>query len=365
MTSTLTPSTASASLVRRPLSPVYVWAGIGAVLLILQLTALTAWVTGPNFQEVPTGPDQPPEWMRIVLESLQVVGIIVAAIVAWFLLVRPLIREHRLTLNGTFVIAGVFASFWDGLAAAPQQAFNYNSYLFNRGSVLSSVPGVLSPNSDGVGQSWPFFALPAYIILVPGLGALGAFIMRRTKRQFPRLNAVGLITVAAVTLMTTEFVMEAFLLAPLGVYSLAGLPGPAVFDETFRRIPLVEILHAGMFFTVPSVLKYFVNDVGETIAERGSQTIPGTGKRAVMRAVAVIGAIHLGFLATYHLPVMAYTVNSSEYPDDVKERSYFLGNACGESLDIACPGPNVPVLRPGTGHFDWDGNYVPPRPRVR
>jgi hypothetical protein len=127
-------------------------------------------------------------------------------------------------------------------------------------------------------------------------------------------------------------------------------------------MPLMEVVHGGMFFTVPGVLKYFVNDVGETIAERGSQTIPGTGKRAVMRAVAVIGAIHVGFLATYHIPVMAYGVNSSEYPDDVKQRSYFLGNTCGESLDIACPGPNVPVLRPGTGHFDWHGNYVPPSP---
>jgi hypothetical protein len=339
-----------------------VWASIGAILIVLELTAVTAWVVGPNFQEVPTGPDQPPHWMRVTLDSIQIVGIVAAAFVAWFLLFRPLIREHRLTLNGTFVIAGVLASFWDGLSAAPQQWFNYNSYLFNRGSVLSSVPGVLSPNSDGAGQSWPFFAIPAYIILVPSLGALGAFIMRRTKRQFPGLNAVGLIAAAAATLMAMEFVIEAFLLSPLGVYSLAGAPGPAVFGDTFHRMPLMEVVHGGMFFTVPGVLKYFVNDVGETIAERGSQTIPGTGKRAVMRAVAVIGAIHVGFLATYHIPVMAYGVNSSEYPDDVKQRSYFLGNTCGESLDIACPGPNVPVLRPGTGHFDWHGNYVPPSP---
>jgi hypothetical protein len=360
MTSTLTPPAATTSAVRRPLTPIQVWAGIGAVLIVLELSAVTAWVTGPNFQEIPVGPDQPPQWMRVTLDAIQIVGIVVAALLAWFLLIRPLIRERRLTLNGSFVIAGVLASFWDGLSAAPQMRVNYNSYLFNRGSVLSAVPGVLSPNADGVGQSWPFFAIPAYIILVPSLGALGAFVMRRTRRRFPALNAVGLIVVCVLVLMTMEFLMEAFLLSPLGIYSLEGAPGPALFGDTFHRMPLMEVVHGGMFFAVPGILKYFVNDNGETIAERGSQTIPGTRRLATMRAVAVIGAIHVGFLVTYHLPVMAYAVNSSEFPDDVKNRSYFLGNACGESLDIACPGPHTPVLRPGTGHFDWHGNYVPP-----
>lgn len=360
MTSTLTRPPASGSPVRRAMSAVHVWAGIGAVLLVLEFAALTRWVTGPDFTKIPTGPDQPPQWMRTVLDAGQIAGVVAAAAVTWFLLVRPLLRERRLTLNGTFVIAGFLAAPWDGLSAAPQHWFNYNSYLFNRGSVLSAVPGVLSPNSHGVGQAWPFFGFPAYVILVPSLGALGAFIMRRTRQRLPQLNGAGLIAVCALTLMVMEFLIEAFLLSPLGFYSLAGAPGPAAFSDTFHRMPLIEVLHGGMFFTVPGVLKFFVNDNGETFAERGAQMISGTRRRASMRAVAVIGAIHVGFLFTYHLPVMVYAVNSSAYPDDVKDRSYFLGNACGEQLNTACPGPHTPILRPGTGHFDWRGNYVPP-----
>jgi hypothetical protein len=351
------PSTGS---LRRPAGAVRVWAAVGAVLLVLEFAALARWVTGPNFRKVPTGVDQPPHWMRVVLDAGQVAGIAAAVAVVWFLLVRPLLREHRLTLNGTFVIAGFLAAPWDGLSAAPQMWFNYNSFLFNRGSVLSAVPGVLSPNSAGVGQAWPFFGFPAYVILVPSLGALGAFILRRTRTRFPALHAVGLVAVCAGSLMVMEFLLEAFLLSPLGFYSLAGAPGPAAFSSTFHRMPLIEVLHGGMFFTVPGVLRFFVNDHGETLAERGSAAIAGTRRRAAVRAVAVVGAVHVGFLVTYHLPVMAYAVNSSEFPDDVKDRSYFLGNACGESVDIACPGPHTPLLRPGSGHLDWHGNFVPP-----
>ncbi len=166
-----------------------------------------------------------------------------------------------------------------------------------------------------------------------------------------------MVCVAAMMVLETSVEL---VLAPLGFYSLAGGPWPVFNGDHYYSIPALEMLHGAMFFTVPAVLKYFVNDVGETLAERGAQAIPGTKRQAGTRAVAVIGAIHLGFLLTYHLPVMAYAVNSREYPEDVKQRSYFLGNACGESLDIACPGPHTPILRPGTGHFDWHGNYVPP-----
>src|SRR5689334_9421651 len=100
MTSTLSHRPPAAPA-QRTLAPIYVWAAIGATLLLLEIAALTRWVTGPNFQEIPVGADQPPEWMRIALDTLQIGVVAIAVVVAWRLLVRPLVRERRLTLNGT------------------------------------------------------------------------------------------------------------------------------------------------------------------------------------------------------------------------------------------------------------------------
>jgi len=350
----------------RTSSPLRIWAVVGAVLVAAEATVLLKWVTGPNFQRVPTGPDQPPGWMRAVLDVSQLAAVGVALLVVYRLLIRPWIRDREVTLNGLFVIAGLLAAPWDGLSAFPQHWFNYNSYLFNRGSILSEVPGAISPNGPGYGQAWPFFGFAAYVVLVPGLGAVGARIMRAAHNRFPGLGPAGLVGVCVLVMMVANLIVESTILLPLGFYHLGGGPWPIINGNHYYGLPFMEVLHFALFFSVPAVIRYFVNDKGETIAERGANAIPGASWRKVgMRALAVIGAVHIGFLAVYHVPVMLYAINSREYPQDVKERSYLLGNTCGKAVDRACPGPSTPIVRPGSGYFDWEGNYVAPDTRSR
>lgn len=339
--------------------PVHVWAAVGAVLVTAELVIILRWVTGPNFERVPVGVDLPPDWMRTGLVALQIAVAVVAVGVAYRLLVRPLIRERRVTLNGLFVITGLLAAPWDGLSAAAGHWIHYNSYLLNRGSVISEVPGALSLNTPGVGQAWPFFALGAYVVLVPLTGALGAGLMKWVRRRVPGARATTLVAVCVVAMGFFDAVLEAGIFLPLGLYQLSGGPWQLVNGDTYYGYPLIELLHASLFFAVPGVLKFFIDDKGETFAERGASALNGSTARTTgLRALAVIGAVHLGFLITFHLPVMFYAANSREYPDDVKSRSYLVGNTCGEEVDRACPGPSTPTLRPGSGHFDWDGNYV-------
>lgn len=140
------PVTASTA---RPLTPVRVWATIGTILVALELATIVRWVSGSEFTAVKVGPDRPPHWMRLVLDVGQIAAVVVALGVIYVLLVRPWVRERRVTLNGLLVIGGILASFWDGLSSYPQHWFNYNSYLFNRGSVLSAVPGVRTAPERG------------------------------------------------------------------------------------------------------------------------------------------------------------------------------------------------------------------------
>jgi hypothetical protein len=320
----------------RRISPVRVWAAIGAVLVTLELVVLGTWVTGPNFRRVPVGADQPPEWMRVSLTAMQLGGAVAAAGVIWYLLLRPLIFERRLTVNGALVIAGILAAPWDGLSAYGHHWVNWNSYFLNRGSPLSEVPGVDSAHGPGYGQVLPFFNVAAYVIALPLFGAFGAWVMRRAKQRFPRLKAVGLIGICVLAIMVVETALE-MVLAPSGVYTLAGSQWPMFFADHYYRITAPQMVHIGLLFTVPAVLTYFVSDSGETVVERGAQSIAGTRRRALTRGAALVGAVHLAILLTYHLPMMIYGMHSSAYPDDVQQRSYFLGNMCGQH----------PVLAPG------------------
>lgn len=327
----------------RRVSPVHVWAAIGAVLVTLELIVLAKWVTGPNFQRVPVGADQPPQWMRFTLTTMQVAGGAAAVAVIWFLLLRPLLRERTLTSYGILVIAGILAAPWDGLSSYGHHWVNWNSYFLNRGSPLSEVPGVDSAHGPGYGQVLPFFNVAAYVIALPLFGAFGAWVMRRAKQRFPRLKAVGLIGVCVLAIMVVETALEV-VLAPSGVYTLAGSQWPMFFADHYYRITLPQMVHIGLLFTVPAVLLYFVSERGETVVERGAQSIAGTRRRALTRGAALVGAVHLGILLTYHLPMMIYGMHSSAYPDDVHQRSYLLGNMCGHQ---AAPAPGaVPCRAP-------------------
>ena len=165
--------------------------------------------------------------------------------------------------------------------------------------------------------------------------------------------------ICILSLMAFEAVLE-WILQPLGVYSLAGGPWPLLNANSYTSYPFVEFFHGGLFFSVPGIVAYFVNDHGETFAERGASSIRAGWRRNAIRVLAVTGALHACFILVYHVPVSLVALHSREYPNDVKERSYFLGNTCGKAVNRACPGPSTPILRPGAGYFDWSGKYVPP-----
>jgi len=50
--------------VNTAVKPVTIWAALGGALLILQLYVWARWITGPYFERVPSGPTDPPMYMK-------------------------------------------------------------------------------------------------------------------------------------------------------------------------------------------------------------------------------------------------------------------------------------------------------------
>lgn len=59
-----------------------------------------------------------------------------------------------------------------------------------------------------------------------------------------------------------------------------------------------------------------------------------------MRLLAMMGAAHSIFLFGYNIPMQFFIANSSEWPEDIKTRSYFQQNLCGEGTEYLCWGRN-------------------------
>ncbi len=121
---------------------VKVWAAVGGALLVLQLYVWIRWVTGPYFVRVPAGPSDPPTYMKIFLTAngaLMCVGLPAAI---WWFLIRPWVRERRITLDGLLLISCALFFFQDPLLNYLNTWCTYNTWLWNRGSWSSHIPRV-------------------------------------------------------------------------------------------------------------------------------------------------------------------------------------------------------------------------------
>src|SRR6516225_6320290 len=70
--------------------PIKIWATVGALVLAFIVCVLFRWMTGPYFQRVPAGADDPPGWMKANLIFWQIVSPLAAAILLAVFVVRPL-----------------------------------------------------------------------------------------------------------------------------------------------------------------------------------------------------------------------------------------------------------------------------------
>lgn len=342
--------------------PVKIWASIGALMLAVEGFFLIKWVAGSKFTEVPSGPDEPASWMQATLIAGQVFFAAAALFSLWWFLVRPWRREGRLTLDGILCIAFLLASPWDPLSTYGQDWFTYNSWLVNFGSVVGELPGVIGRHTAGAGEALPIIFIPAvYVSAFIWLSVLVCALMRAAKRRRPGLTPVGMIGICLLITMLADVVIEGLAFTPLGFYNFAG--GHWLINGGhYYQFPLHEMVLGGAVFATFVCLRYFVNDKGETIAERGLDRIAASPRRKdLLRVLAVIGAVHLGFLFAYHLPTGVLALNSTAWPHDVVKRSYFTNHVCGPEVDRACPGPRTPNPRQHSPYLDYDGKLVQSR----
>ena len=135
--------------VRSTVKPVTIWATVGGALLILQLYVWIRWITGPYFERVPGGVSDPPMYMKIPLMANAIGALIGLPLAIWWFIVRPWLRERRITLDGMLLVSMGLMFFQDPLLNYLNTWCTYNTWLFNRGSWSPYIPGWVSPDSPG------------------------------------------------------------------------------------------------------------------------------------------------------------------------------------------------------------------------
>lgn len=316
------------------------WALLGALFLTGEAFLLGRWVTGPDFTPVDSGPDVPPAWMRTALVAGQALFVAGALYFLYRFLVLPWRRERQVTTDGLLCIAALLASPFDMLSNYWAYWFTYNSWLVNQGSVMSSLPGVVQPHGAGVGEAWPILLIPgAYVVVFVGLAILGCRAMSWAKRRWPSIGTVRLIALCFVATMLLYLVFDGLICMPLGFWAFQGGHIPLLNADTYYKYPLQEMVTAGAVFTIFTCWRYFKDDRGNTIAERGIERIRAPlPVKTAMRGLALVAVVFIGMVLTYHLPNGLLARSGTEWPQDLQERSYFTNGICAGDTGRPCPG---------------------------
>jgi hypothetical protein len=351
--------------------PIKIWAGLGALILAFEIFVIAKWVTGPYFTSVDVGPSEAPDWMLIALRSMEVAFVALWLWCIWHYVITPFRKEGRFSTDGLLCLAFfVFAWFQDPLANYGGAVFTYNSELFNMGSWLNEVPGAVTPGEPGAQLSEPLWTAAIYpgVIFVATL--IGTGFMRKVKGRFPRVTNLELIAVTFGFMVLLDVILEAFIFMPLGAYTYAGAPDWISFnDDHYYKFTMIEGLGFGAVWTCWASLRYFKDDKGLTIVERGVEKLKASApQKTFLRFLALGAFISLTMTACVNIPFFWQASHMSTYPEDVQKRSYFTQGMCGEGTNLACFGPAIPNPRanksarvtPDGQLFVPEGTELPP-----
>ncbi|KRE34807.1 hypothetical protein ASG82_00955 [Mycobacterium sp. Soil538] len=343
--------------------PVQIWATIGGALLVLQLYVWTRWITGPYFQQIPSGPSEPPMYMKVPLIANAVVLWVGLPAAIWFFFIRPWRRERRITLDGMLFLSMGLMFFQDPLLNYFNTWCTYNSWLWNRGAWTSYIPGWVSPEEPGRQVPEPLLTNSvgyAYGVLL--ITIVGCWLMRKIKSRWPNISNLRLILATYAIAFAFDFVMEALVMLPIGLYTYPGAIRAVSFNAgTYYQWPVYEGLMWGGVQAALCCLRFFTDDRGRTLAERGlDQVRGGVVRQQFVRFLAIFAAVSACFFVLYNVPAQWFAMHADPWPADHQKRSYFNGGICGDGTDTPCPDPILPMPTKHSGYIDTDGKLVLP-----
>jgi hypothetical protein len=222
----------------RPGGAVRIWALAGAVWIVFALVTWGRWVfSADQFTPQPKGPDDIPMANLIFINGYQVFVMVGLAGLVVHYLVKPWIRDRRLSLDGMLLIGSSFAFCLDGYINIFRYTFGWNAYAVNLGAWGKFLPGSLGSHRYGEGLLW---AWPDYIAFSVVGAVAGCKLLFWLRRRFPRMTIVGGMTIFWVAFFVISSLVE-IIRVRFELYSYARTwSGLTLWDGKPYQWPLYE-----------------------------------------------------------------------------------------------------------------------------
>ena len=339
-------------------TPVVPWALLGAANVGLIGTCLVRWFASDDLRAAPAGVDSFGGWRAIFIQAAQLMLVAGALWLVWRSLVRPLVRERRLTFDGMLVIGGSFAGFWEPTGSFLNVALVYNANLWNLGSWAGFIPGWRTPNAVDLATP-PLFVWSMYLLFVAAFPMLGCAIIKAVRANRPRWSSTRLITIVYLWAFATDFIFE-FIILRTEIYAYPATPsGMTLWSGQPYQFPVMSAIGGAIVVTGLTAFRYGRSADGRSFVERGVSElrVPSWVKQA-LASLAVVAFTNLWVVLGWFVPMNLFVAMQPGTAPTLP--SYLRTTVCGEGTNYACPSRYVPVPGPESAHIAPDGRMISP-----
>jgi hypothetical protein len=322
--------------------PVVVLAAFGAVSLAFTAYVWGSWVLSGNFKPVDPGPDPISTREQAGLIALQLFGALAVVFLYARFLVRPWRRTGRISGDGLILLMLPFMWFWDPWMNYSQNWFTYNAHLVNLGSWTEQVPTFVAPHQDQMLE--PLLVGSAYVWWVFPYMLLGGRALDRMRTRRPSMGMASVVFWGIVGSILIEAVIE-FVTVRMGFYAFPGAPDRLLlWGGTRYQYSLIYAVIAGVGCFAWVAVRYFKDDRGYTLAERGVQNLRlPEGRKTGVRFLALLGGMTIA-IAVFNVPCQFLALHSGTWPAQMP--SYLTTTCPGHAVDPAqCGGPGLAIPR--------------------
>ena len=323
-----------------PAYPIKFFSVVGMIVAAVYAEVLFRWVTGPYFKASPVGADPIPDWELELIRFSEVFCAALIVLFLWILLVKPWIRDKRISWDGMLMLC--LFSMWvlDPICNYFNFTFMYNAYWINRGSWCLYLPGWQSPRGSNLPE--PFYLMGGIYLWWTTINVLAfCWTLRKLKGWMPSYSMLVHIPIGYAVICTLDMILE-LPACFAGLFAYPGAPAWAtLWAGTPHQFPLYETFFMNFNYTAIGLLRLYRDDKGESWAEKGVSRLQlSASAKTSLRFFALLGFSNLSYFVVYFMPYNWMAMQADTF---AKYPSYMRYEICGQGTPYACPSREVPV----------------------
>jgi hypothetical protein len=253
-------------------------------------------------------------------------------------LVRECRAQRRLTFDAMLFIGLLLTVCWDTIVNSVEPLWFYSSTWLNLNDWYGHAPFVISPAAGPgpfpilmLGMLYPFFVFDAMII---------CNVMRRAKRRWPDISAARLVSVGLVPALLIGAILSLIMILP-HLWGGAGMP-LSILGGNYRW-SIGELLYIGIWSMTLASVRFFVNDRGERLTERGLEHLPAR-RRTGIALLATIAVCNLSVIV-WSSPLVLTGFKATAYPNYPRSLSTVVCDTPGLHGSAYGPCPGSPGFK--------------------